>query len=339
MERPTEIHLNAAKKVIRYIKGTLDLGILYNRGNEGNLVGFTDSDYAGDLDDRRSTSGYVFKLGKGAVAWASKKQPIVTLSTIEAEFVAAALCACQAVWMKRLLKTLFYSHNECITLFCDNSSTIKLAKMQCYMVETADIMTKALKLESFEKLRVKLGICRMQKGNILRWCIADEQMPDDVLRRALNWACSHGADCRKIQPKQACFWPNTVKAHASYAFNSYYQRQKHKHNSCHFKSAAFVTEINPKGNILRWCIADEQMPDDVLQRALDWACSHGADCRKIQPKQPCFWPNTVKAHASYAFNSYYQRQKHKHNSCHFKSAAFVTEVNPSHGSCRFEVIP
>ncbi|XP_047339677.1 PLASMODESMATA CALLOSE-BINDING PROTEIN 1-like [Impatiens glandulifera] len=95
-----------------------------------------------------------------------------------------------------------------------------------------------------------------------------------------------------------------------------------------------------EGNILQWCIADGQMPDDVLQRALDWACGHGANCTKIQPNQICFLPNTVRAHASYAFNSFHQRLKHQdHNSCYFNSAAFITETNPSYGSCKYEVLP
>ncbi|CAL9005605.1 unnamed protein product, partial [Prunus brigantina] len=85
-------------------------------------------DYAGDLEDRKSTSGYVFMLGSAAVAWSSRKQPIVTLSTTEAEFVAAAACASQAVWMKRILEKLSLEESKCTTIFCDNSSTIKLSK-------------------------------------------------------------------------------------------------------------------------------------------------------------------------------------------------------------------
>ncbi|CAK9311741.1 unnamed protein product [Citrullus colocynthis] len=89
-----------------------------------------------------------------------------------------------------------------------------------------------------------------------------------------------------------------------------------------------------------WCIADEQVPDDELQRALDWACGKGgADCRNIQVKQPCFYPNTVRDHASYAFNSYYQKFKHKGATCYFNSAAMVTALDPSHGSCKFEYVP
>lgn len=96
MGSPNELHLQAAKRVLRYVKGTVDLRIFYKKGEDGILLGYTDSDYAGDLDDRKSTSGYVFKLGTGAVAWTSKKQPVVTLSTTKAEYV-AALCACQGV--------------------------------------------------------------------------------------------------------------------------------------------------------------------------------------------------------------------------------------------------
>ncbi|KAJ4972640.1 hypothetical protein NE237_005814 [Protea cynaroides] len=97
MENPTEKHLLAAKRIFSYLQGTKDFGLFYRKGNKSDLFGFTDSDYAGDQDDRRSTSGYVFKLGTGAVSWSSKKQPIVTLSSTEAEFVAATVCACQAI--------------------------------------------------------------------------------------------------------------------------------------------------------------------------------------------------------------------------------------------------
>lgn len=104
MEKPTELHLQAVKRVIRYLKGTVDLGIAYIRGRAGSLVGYIDNDYAGDIDDRNSKSGFVFMLAIGAVSWSSKKQPVVTLSTTEAKLIAAAYCACQAIWMRRILE-------------------------------------------------------------------------------------------------------------------------------------------------------------------------------------------------------------------------------------------
>ncbi|PNX56619.1 hypothetical protein L195_g058296, partial [Trifolium pratense] len=129
MERPTEIHLAAAKRILGYLKGTMKYGILYESGEVAiKLEGWTDSDYAGDSDDRKSTSGYIFKVGSGAISWSSKKQPIVTLSTTEAEYVAAASCACQAVWLRKILEQLGQEQTSANTIFCDNSSSIKLSK-------------------------------------------------------------------------------------------------------------------------------------------------------------------------------------------------------------------
>ena len=85
MERTTELHLRAAKRVFRYLKGTTDFGIFYKKNEGPILSSFTNSDFAGDLDDRRSTSGHVFMMGSGVISWASKKQQVVTLSTTEAK--------------------------------------------------------------------------------------------------------------------------------------------------------------------------------------------------------------------------------------------------------------
>lgn len=106
MESPMESHLMAAKRIFRYLQGTKEYGIFYKKEKMSNLLGYTDSDYAGDPDDSKSTSGYVFMMGTGAIAWSSKKQQIVTLSTTEAEFVASTTCACQAIWLRRLLEEL-----------------------------------------------------------------------------------------------------------------------------------------------------------------------------------------------------------------------------------------
>ena len=128
MRQPIELHLQTAKRVLRYLRGTTNLGIFYKKGGNDKLVVFTDSDYVGDLEDRKSTSGYVFMLSSGAVSWSFRKQPVVSLSTIEAEFIAATSCACQAVWMRRILEKLSHTQGNCTTVFCDNSSTIKLSK-------------------------------------------------------------------------------------------------------------------------------------------------------------------------------------------------------------------
>jgi hypothetical protein len=190
MDRPTEMHVMAVKRIMRYLKGTLGDGVMYKHTEDKGveLVGWSDSDYAGDLNDRKSTSGYVFMLGTGAISWSSKKQPIVTLSTTEAEYVAAALCACQCIWLRNVLKHLKITQHKSTVIYCDNSSSIKLSKNpimhgRCKHIDVrfhflrnltkdaivelrycttheqlADLMTKPLKLEVFQKLREELGM-------------------------------------------------------------------------------------------------------------------------------------------------------------------------------------
>ncbi|GAU50271.1 hypothetical protein TSUD_131240 [Trifolium subterraneum] len=129
MDRPTEMHIAAIKRIMRYVKGTTDFGILYSKTNESlQLDGWSDSDYAGDLDDRKNTSGYVFMLGSGVISWSSKKQPIVTLSTTEAKFVAAASSACQSLWLRNVLEHLGLKQKGTTLIHCDNSSSINLSK-------------------------------------------------------------------------------------------------------------------------------------------------------------------------------------------------------------------
>ncbi|XP_057443858.1 secreted RxLR effector protein 161-like [Lotus japonicus] len=81
MSNPTKLHMQAAKRALRYLKGIVDYGLFYKHCTNIKLLGFTDSDYAGDVEDSKSTSGYVFMLSSAAISWSSKKQPIVTLST------------------------------------------------------------------------------------------------------------------------------------------------------------------------------------------------------------------------------------------------------------------
>ncbi|XP_073101266.1 secreted RxLR effector protein 161-like [Elaeis guineensis] len=130
------MHLLATKRIFRYLQGTKDFGLLYKKGKMLDLFGFTGNDYAGDQDDRRSTSGYAFMKGTGAaVLWSSKKQPIVTLSTTEAKFVAVIACACQAIWLRKIFEELYFKQVGATTIFFDKDSAIKLSKILCYMKE------------------------------------------------------------------------------------------------------------------------------------------------------------------------------------------------------------
>ncbi|XP_048234366.1 secreted RxLR effector protein 161-like [Ricinus communis] len=103
MHSPSQTHLCAAKRVLRYLKGTLDEGIWYNRHKNIILEGYVDSDCAGSVDDSKSTTGYIFLFGNGAFSWNSKKQDVVAQSSTEAEYIAAATTVNQALWINKIL--------------------------------------------------------------------------------------------------------------------------------------------------------------------------------------------------------------------------------------------
>jgi len=108
--------------------GTMNPGIFYKKRGCMQLIAYSDSDFAGDIDDRKSTTGCVFIISSRAVSWSSKKQHVVSLSTIKAEYIVVASCACQCVWLRRVLEQLGYEQKECTTILCNNSSSIKLSK-------------------------------------------------------------------------------------------------------------------------------------------------------------------------------------------------------------------
>jgi hypothetical protein len=107
MQRPTTKHQQAVKRIICYVAGTLDHGLYYPRcPGEAHLVGYNDSDHAGDIDTSKSTSGVLFFFGNCLVSWQSVKQQVVALSSCEAEYITASTASTQAIWLVRLLSDL-----------------------------------------------------------------------------------------------------------------------------------------------------------------------------------------------------------------------------------------
>ena len=184
---PRECHLVAVKRILRYLVATPCFGLWYPKGSTFDLVGYSDSDYAGCKVDRKSTSGTCQFLGRSLVSWNSKKQTSVALSTAEAEYVAAGQCCAQLLWMRQTLRDFGYNLSK-VPLLCDNESAIRMAEnpvehsrtkhidirhhflrdhqqkgdIEVFHVSTenqlADIFTKPLDEKTFCRLRSELNV-------------------------------------------------------------------------------------------------------------------------------------------------------------------------------------
>lgn len=190
MENPSQAHVTAVKRVIRYIKGTSEYGIFFETSNHLKFSIYSDADFAGCTDTRKSTTGYCILLNSSIISWCSEKQKSVSLSTTESEYISASQSIREMIWIYRLLKNLGVSFSQPV-LFVDNQSAIKLIKnpelhkrskhidvkyhfireklreelFDLKYVKTdqqlADIFTKSLPRNSFEKLRDLLKIIKL----------------------------------------------------------------------------------------------------------------------------------------------------------------------------------
>ena len=121
-------HLNAVKQIIKYVGGTCDYGLFYSKESNLSLTGFSDSDWAGNVDDKKNTTSGCFYIGANLVSWMSKKQNSVSLSTAEVEYIAIESCCCsQVLWMKKLLSDYGIAQDTMV-VYCDNSSAINISK-------------------------------------------------------------------------------------------------------------------------------------------------------------------------------------------------------------------
>ncbi|VVA10754.1 PREDICTED: Retrovirus-related Pol poly from [Prunus dulcis] len=186
LSKPGREHWNAVKWILRYLRGTSKMSLCFG-GGKPELIGYTDADMAGDLDSRKSTSGYLITFSRGAVSWQSKLQKCVALSTTEAEFIAATEACKEMLWMKRFLQELGQEQHKYI-LHCDSQSAIHLSKnpsfhsrskhidvryhwirdvleskqLQLEKIHTDDnssnMMTKSLPKDKYEFCRIAAGL-------------------------------------------------------------------------------------------------------------------------------------------------------------------------------------
>jgi hypothetical protein len=127
MHTSREPHLTALKRILRYLRGSLDYGLLLRPSPTLELVVYTDADWAGCPDTRRSTSGYVVFLGTNLVSWAAKRQPVVSRSSAEAEYRAVANGVAEASWLRQLLHELHSPLQRATLVYCDNVSAVYLS--------------------------------------------------------------------------------------------------------------------------------------------------------------------------------------------------------------------
>ncbi|KAM2526787.1 hypothetical protein TB1_024112 [Malus domestica] len=139
MHCPTSKHFGTAKRVLRYVKGTINYGLEYTKGKKAMLIGYYDSDWGGSLDDSKSTSGYAFSFGSGVFSWASVKQSCVALSTAEAEYIRASDAIAQAIWLRFVLEDFGELQTEATPLQCDNTSAIAITKNSVFHQKTKHI--------------------------------------------------------------------------------------------------------------------------------------------------------------------------------------------------------
>ncbi|GKB49316.1 retrovirus-related pol polyprotein from transposon TNT 1-94 [Tanacetum coccineum] len=173
MAEPGREPWEAVKRILRYIKGISYVALCF--GDSDLIVtGYVDSDYAGDLDISKSTTGYVFTLSGGTVSWVSKLQSVVAMSTTEAEYVAAAESSKEAVWLKMLLEEIGHKQEK-ITLFCDNQSALYLARNPAFHSKKKYIRVQY----HFVREKVEEGTVDMQK-------IHTDDNVTDYLTKAIN---------------------------------------------------------------------------------------------------------------------------------------------------------
>lgn len=168
-------HWNAVLRILRYLIGTKDFKLQFEKGKSIKIEAFSDADYASDIDKRRSCTGYVIKIAGAAVSWHSKRQEVVALSSTEAEYIALSTTAKEVVWISQFVCEVSGVNVQPVKIWCDNTSTIKLAKSDAYRERTKHIDVR------FHQIRDWI-----QQSKIVVDFLSTHDMVADQLTKALN---------------------------------------------------------------------------------------------------------------------------------------------------------
>lgn len=199
MHQPKKPHIEAARRILKYLKGTRDQGPHFKRNNHTHICTYSDTDWARSIDDRWSTTGYCCYVGGNLVSWKSKKQSVVSRSSAKSEYHALTNTICEVMWMKYMLEKLSFQVNTPLKIFCDSKATIhinnnpvyhertKHFEIDCHFIrekvmtrlvnlvhvstkdQVADILIKVVPRDQFIYLLKKMGLynssCRSWRGD------------------------------------------------------------------------------------------------------------------------------------------------------------------------------
>ncbi len=211
---PSKAHWQAVKRIMRYLQGSQDFGLRYERQKESvfTCTGYADADWGGSQDDRKSTSAYVFQANGAAISWRSQKQTCVALSTAEAEYVSLSAAAQEAIWLRGLLAEIIGGEEKQMELLEDNQSAICMASNPVFHGRTkhvelkyhyvrdqvskghicltycptermiADALTKSLPANKFVQMREWLGLARHPEKE----CWRSRMLTSDVITEQCN---------------------------------------------------------------------------------------------------------------------------------------------------------
>ncbi|GJR61338.1 copia protein [Tanacetum coccineum] len=181
--KPTKVTLEAIKRIFRYLKGTINMGLWYPKDNAMSLTAYADADHAGCQDSRRSTSGSAQFLGDRLVSWSSKKQRSTAISTTEAEYIAMSGCCAQILWMRSQLKDYGFLFNK-IPLYCDNKSAILLS-MQ-HGPAPHDLANRTYDTISFESKWKMEWLNSTSWKQTINWQISSQKLYQESCNRVLE---------------------------------------------------------------------------------------------------------------------------------------------------------
>lgn len=239
-------HWAMTKHILRYVRGTINFGLRYTKGDDIELSGFTNADWAGSSVGRESTVRYCFGIGSGMTSWGSEKQKFVALSSAKAEYMEASKATCEAILLRKLLVNLFTKRMEATKIFCDNQSCIKLFEnpmfhdhskhidIRCHFImdcvqrgavqleytpignQLADVLTKALRRTKLVQFREQ-WVCWKIPFNSVMQHLRGSCSTVAAMAVAMSWVAlqlqqqhsvggSNSAERRCFRSRVACSW-------------------------------------------------------------------------------------------------------------------------------------